>query len=70
MEINIRIVDYTTMNLKELQKAYTKEAQILLDMINCNKYSQRNIDFQKSLVDSIYKMICKKYQKINKIKGE
>ena len=34
MILNIRVVDYTIMNLKELQKAYTKEAQILLDMIN------------------------------------
>ena len=70
MKLNIRVVDYTTMNLKELQKAYTKETQILLDMINCNKYKVKDIDFQKSLVDSIYKIICKKYQKINQIKGE
>ena len=32
MKLNIRVIDYTTMNLKELQKEYTKEAQILLDM--------------------------------------
>ena len=69
MKLNIRVVDYTTMTLKQLEKEYTKETQILLDMISCNKYSQSHINFQKSLVDSIYKMICKKYQKINQIKG-
>ena len=70
MTLNIKIVDYTTMTLKQLEKAHTKENQILLDMINCGKYCQRYIEFQKALVDSIYKMICKKHQDINKMKGK
>lgn len=59
----------TTMTLKELEKEHTKEAQILLNMLSCNKYTKQDIEKQKMVVDTIYKMISKKHTRINKIKG-
>lgn len=69
MKTRIKVVDYTTMNLKELEQEHTKENQILFDMIISGKYTEQNIKFQKSLVDSLYKMISKRHIKISKIKG-
>ena len=59
----------TTMTLKELEKEHTKEAQILLNMLSCNKYTKQDIEKQKMVVDTISKMISKKHTRINKIKG-
>ena len=38
----------TTMTLKELEKEHTKEAQILLNMLSCNKYTKQDIEKQKN----------------------
>lgn len=69
MKINVHVVDYTTMTLKQLENEHTKEGQVLLDMINSNKYTMKDIEKQKSFVDTLYKMICKRNVKINKMKG-
>ena len=55
MKVRTTITDYTQMTLKELEKEHLKENQILLDMINDGRYSQKDIESQKSLVDYIYK---------------
>ena len=65
MKVRITITDYTTMTLKELEREHSKQGQILLDMINDGRYSQKDIDRQKSLVDYIYKEIRDKHQIIN-----
>ena len=44
MKINVNVVDYTTMTLKQLEKEYTKEGQVLLDMISSNKYNMKDIE--------------------------
>ena len=69
MKINVNVVDYTTMTLKQLEKEHTKEGQVLLDMINSNKYTMKEKKKKKSFVDTLYKMICKRNAKINKMKG-
>ena len=69
MKINVKVVDYTTMTLKQLEKEQTKEGQVLLDMINSNKYTMKDTEKQQYFVDTIYKMICKRNVKINKMKG-
>ena len=63
--MEITIVNYDKMTLKELEKEHLKENQILLDMINDGRYSQKDIESQKSLVDYIYKKIRAKHQIIN-----
>ena len=65
MKVRVTITDYTTMTLKELEREHSKQGQILLDMINDGRYSQKDIDRQKSLVDYIYKEIRSKHQIIN-----
>ena len=65
MKVRVTITDYTTMTLKELEKEHVKQGQILLDMINDGRYSQKDIDRQKSLVDYIYKEIRTKHQTIS-----
>lgn len=65
MKVRVTITDYTTMTLKELEKEHLKQGQTLLDMINDGRYSQKDIDRQKSLVDYIYKKIRAKHQIIN-----
>lgn len=62
----MKIVDYTKMTLKELEKEHLKENQKLLDMMISGKYEKKIIEFQKRLVDDIYKMISKKHNKIKK----
>ena len=59
------IVNYDKMTLKELEKEHVKQGQILLDMINDGKYSQKDIESQKSLVDYIYKRIRTKNRTIS-----
>ena len=59
------IVNYDKMTLKELEKEHVKQGQILLDMINDGKYSQKDIESQKSLVDYIYKKIRSKNRTIS-----
>ena len=53
------------MTLKELEKEHSKQGQILLDMINDERYSKNDIDRQKSLVDYIYKKIRSKNRTIS-----
>ena len=65
MKVRVTITDYTTMTLKELEREHSKQGQILLNMINDGRYSQKDIDRQKSLVDYIYKEIRTKHQIIN-----
>ena len=65
MEFRTKLNEYTQMTLKELEKEHLKENQILLDMINDGRYSQKQIQIQKSLVDYIYKKIRAKHQIIN-----
>lgn len=65
MKVRVTITDYTQMTLKELEREHSKQGQILLDMINDGRYSQKDIDRQKSLVDYIYKEIRDKHQIIN-----
>ena len=65
MEFRTKLTEYTQMTLKELEKEHLKENQILLDMINDGRYSQKQIQIQKSLVDYIYKKIRAKRQIIN-----
>ena len=65
MKVRVTITDYTTMTLKQLEKEHSKQGQILLDMINDGRYSQKDIDRQKSLVDYIYKEIRSKHQIIS-----
>ena len=55
--MEITTVNYDKMTLKELEKEHSKQGQILLDMINDGRYSQKDIESQKSLVDYIYKKI-------------
>ena len=69
MKVRVTITDYTTMTLKELEREHSKQGQILLDMINDGRYSQKDIDRQKSLVDYIYKEIRSKHQIINESIG-
>ena len=59
------MVNYDKMTLKELEKEHSKQGQILLDMINDEKYSQKDIETQKSLVDYIYKKIRSKNRTIS-----
>ena len=59
------MVNYGKMTLKELEKEHSKQGQILLDMINDGRYSQKDIDRQKSLVDYIYKKISSKNRTIS-----
>ena len=63
--MEITIVNYDKMTLKELEKEHSKQGQILLDMINDEKYSKNDIDRQKSLVDYIYKKIRSKNRTIS-----
>ena len=63
--MEITIVNYDKMTLKELEKEHVKQGQILLDMINDGKYSQKDIETQKSLVDYIYKKIRSKNRTIS-----
>ena len=63
--MEITIVNYDKMTLKELEKEHSKQGQILLDMINDGKYSQKDIESQKSLVDYIYKKIRSKNRTIS-----
>lgn len=65
MKVRVTITDYTTMTLKELEKEHVKQGQILLDMINDERYSKNDIDRQKSLVDYIYKKIRSKNRTIS-----
>ena len=66
----MKIIDYTQMTLKELEKEQLKENQKLLDMMMDVRYQNDSgykvIAFQKRLVDNIYKMISKKHNKIKK----
>ena len=63
--MEITIVNYDKMTLKELEKEHSKQGQILLDMINDGKYSQKDIESQKSLVDYIYNKIRSKNRTIS-----
>ena len=63
--MEIAIVNYDKMTLKELEKEHSKQGQILLDMINDERYSKNDIDRQKSLVDYIYKKIRSKNRTIS-----
>lgn len=63
--MEITIVNYDKMTLKELEKEHSKQGQILLDMINDERYSKNDIDRQKSLVDYIYKKIRSKNRTIS-----
>ena len=65
MEFRTKLDEYRQMTLKELEKEHLKENQILLDMINDGRYSQKQIKIQKSLVDYIYKKIRDKHQIIS-----
>lgn len=65
MKVRVTITDYTQMTLKELEREHLKQGQILLDMINDGRYSLKDIDRQKSLVDYLYKKIRVKNQIIN-----
>lgn len=67
--MKVTIVDYAKMTLKELEREHTKQNQILLDMINDGRYSKKDIEFQKSTVDYIYKKISMKHQIINNTVG-
>ena len=69
MKVRVTITDYTTMTLKELEREHLKQGQILLDMINDGRYSQKDIDRQKSLVDYIYKKIRSKNRTISNAIG-
>ena len=69
MEFRTTITDYTQMTLKELEKEHSKQGQILLDMINDGRYSQKDIETQKSLVDYIYKRIRSKNRTISNAIG-
>ena len=63
--MEITTVNYDKMTLKELEKEYSKQGQILLDMINDGRYSQKDVESQKSLVDYIYKKIRYKNRTIS-----
>ena len=63
--MEITIANYDKMTLKELEKEHSKQGQILLDMINDERYSKNDIDRQKSLVDYIYKKISSKNRTIS-----
>ena len=63
--MEIAIVNYDKMTLKELEKEHSKQGQILLDMINDGRYSQKDVESQKSLVDYIYKKIRSKNRTIS-----
>ena len=67
--MEIKIVDYSKMSLKELEKEHFEQNKVLLEMISANKYSLRDIEIQKCRVDGIYKKICEKYRKISKMRG-
>ena len=66
----VKITDYTQMTLKQLEKEHTKQNQKLLDMIIDGRYDKKMIEFQKSLVDYIYKKISIKHQIINNTIGK
>lgn len=66
----VKITDYTQMTLKQLEKEHTKQNQKLLDMIIDGRYDKKMIDYQKSLVDYIYKKISIKHQIINNTIGK
>ena len=66
----VKITDYTQMTLKRLEKEHTKQNQKLLDMIIDGRYNKKMIEFQKSLVDYIYKKISIKHQIINNTIGK
>lgn len=63
--MEITTVNYDKMTLKELEKEHSKQGQILLDMINDGRYSQKDVESQKSLVDYIYKKIRSKNRTIS-----
>ena len=63
--MEITIVNYDKMTLKELEKEHSKQGQILLDMINDGRYCQKDVESQKSLVDYIYKKIRSKNRTIS-----
>lgn len=63
--MEIATVNYGKMTLKELEKEHSKQGQILLDMINDERYSQKDVESQKSLVDYIYKKIRSKNRTIS-----
>lgn len=63
------IVNYDKMTLKELEREHVNQGQILLDMINDGKYSQKDIESQKSLVDYLFKKIRAKHKTISKSIG-
>lgn len=67
--MDIKIINFDKMTIKEIEKYHTEQSQILLDMLNANCYSKRDIEFQKSRVDNIYKALSKKQKKISKMKG-
>ena len=66
----VKITDYTQMTLKQLEKEHTKQNQKLLDMIIDGRHDKKMIDYQKSLVDYIYKKISIKHQIINNTIGK
>lgn len=67
--MKVEIVNYSKMNLKELEKEHTKQNQILLEMLVKGTYSIRDITLQRDRVASIYKHISKKNKSISKQKG-
>ena len=67
--MKIEIVDYSKMNLKELEKEHTKQNEILLEMLILGIYSKNDIANQKGRVDTIYKFLSKKNKNISKQKG-
>lgn len=69
MKLNVRIINYTTMTIKEIEKYHKEQCQILLEMIQKGTYSKQSIDFQKKEVDEAYRQLGIKLRKINKMKG-
>lgn len=67
--MDIKIINFDKMTIKEIEKYHTEQNQILLDMINANCYSKKDIELQKSRVDNSYKALSKKQKKISKIRG-
>lgn len=67
--MEIKIVDYSKMSAKEIEKMHSYQMQVYLDMVNSGKYSKNDIEMQKSRVDYIYKELSKKYKKISKMRG-
>ena len=64
----IKVIDFTTMTIKEVEKEHQKRCEELLRLIN-EGASQETIDFQKKQVDLAYEQLGIKYRKISKIKG-